>query len=49
MMNDAIFKFKRYEGASLSYTGIDNNADNDVGGWDTVIKWEEFERMFYNQ
>ena len=49
LMNDAIFKFKRYEDASLSYTGIDNNADNDVGGWDTVIKREEFERMFYNQ
>ena len=49
LMNDAIFKFKRYEDASLSYTGIDNNADNDVGGWDTVLKREEFERMFYNQ
>ena len=49
LMNDAIFKFKRYEDASLSYTGIDNNADNDVGGWDTVIKREEYERMFYNQ
>ena len=49
LMNDAIFKFKRYEDASLSYTGIDNNADNDVGGWDTVLKREEFDRMFFNQ
>lgn len=49
LMNDAIFKFKRYEDSSLSYTGIDNNADNDVGGWDTVLKREEFEKMFFNQ
>lgn len=49
LMNDAIFKFKRYEDASLSYTGIDLHAAADVGGWDTVIKREEYERLFYNQ
>ena len=49
LMNDAIFKFKRYEDSSLSYTGIDKNADKAVGGWDTVIKREEYERLFYNQ
>lgn len=48
-MNDAIFKFKRYEDASLSYTGIDKNADKAVGGWDTVLRREEYERLFYNQ
>ena len=49
LMNDAIFKFKRYEDSSLSYTGIDKNADKDVGGWDTVIKREEYEKLFFNQ
>jgi len=49
LMNDAIFKFKRYEDASLSYTGVDLHAAADVGGWDTVIKREEYERLFYNQ
>ena len=49
LMNDAIFKFKRYEDASLSYTGIDKHAGKDVGGWDTVIKRGEYERLFYNQ
>ena len=49
LMNDAIFKFKRYEDASLSYTGIDKHEGKDVGGWDTVIKREEYERLFYNQ
>ena len=49
LMNDAIFKFKRYEDASLSYTGVDLHAAADVGGWDTVIKREEYQRLFYNQ
>ncbi len=49
LMNQAIFSFKRYEDSSLSYTGIDKHAGKDVGGWDTVIKREEYERMFYNQ
>lgn len=49
LMNDAIFKFKRYEDSSLSYTGIDKHKDKDIGGWDTVIKREEYERLFYNQ
>jgi len=49
LMNDAIFKFKRYEDSSLSYTGIDKHEGKDVGGWDTVIKREEYERLFYNQ
>ena len=49
LMNQAIFSFKRYEDSSLSYTGIDKHEGKDVGGWDTVIKREEYERMFYNQ
>lgn len=49
LMNDAIFKFKRYEDSSLSYTGVDKHEGKDVGGWDTVIKKEEYEKLFYNQ
>ena len=49
LMNDAIFKFKRYEDASLSYTGIDKHEGKDVGGWDTVIKRAEYDQLFYNQ
>ena len=48
-MNDAIFKFKRYEDSSLSYTGIDKHLVDEVGGWDTVIRKEEYEKLFYNQ
>ena len=32
LMNDAIFKFKRYEDASLTYTGIDKHTADEVGG-----------------
>ena len=49
LMNDAIFKFKRYEDASLTYTGIDRHADDEVGGWDTTIRKTQYERLFYNQ
>ena len=49
LMNDAIFKFKRYEDSSLTYTGIDKHEGKDIGGWDTVIKREEYDRLFYNQ
>ena len=48
-MNDAIFKFKRYEDSSLSYTGIDKHEGKAVGGWDTVIKRAEYDQLFYNQ
>ncbi|MBD5407255.1 MAG: restriction endonuclease [Treponema sp.] len=38
LMNDAVFKFKRYEDSSLSYTGINrHSSDTVVGGFDTVI------------
>ena len=49
LMNEAIFKFKRYEDSSLTYTGVDKNAGKDVGGWDTVLRREEYERLFVNQ
>ena len=50
LMNEAIFKFKRYEDASLSYTGIDKHInDETMGGWDTAIKKKEYELLFYNQ
>ncbi len=49
LMNDAIFKFKRYEDSSLSYTGLNRHETQAVGGWDTVLKKEEFTQFFYNQ
>lgn len=49
LMNDAIFKFKRYEDASLTYTGINRHAADEVGGWDTTIRKAQYEKLFYNQ
>ena len=49
LMNDAIFKFKRYEDASLVYTGIDKHTNQEVGGWDTTIRKEQYEKLYYNQ
>ena len=37
LMNDAVYKFKRYEDASLVYTGINTHEGENVGGYDTVI------------
>jgi len=42
-MNDAVFKFKRYENASLEYTGIRKHKSERVGGYDTTTTNREFE------
>ena len=40
-MNAAVFAFRRYEDASLSYTGIPSHEGLSMrGGWDTVVAWE---------
>ena len=40
-MNDAIFKFKRYEDSSLSYTGLDKHENEDVRRKTSVLKTKE--------
>ena len=42
LMNDAVYKFKRYEDASLVYTGINTHEGENVGGFDTVISEDTF-------
>ena len=37
LMNDAVYKFKRYEDASLIYTGINKHENEKIGLYDTVI------------
>ncbi len=48
LMNDAVYKFKRYEDVSLNYTGIDRHEDEGVGGFDTVISAEDYRTSFEN-
>lgn len=46
LMNDAVYKFKRYEDASLGYAGIESkHAHENVGLFDTVLTQEEYRRL----
>jgi hypothetical protein len=42
LMNDAVYKFKRYEDASLEYTGIAKHQDQPVGLYDTVLSVADY-------
>lgn len=48
LMNDAVYKFKRYEDSSLSYTGINKHEGEDIGLYDTVITRRDALRVFEN-
>ncbi|HKO41835.1 MAG TPA: hypothetical protein VJU84_00990 [Pyrinomonadaceae bacterium] len=48
-MNEAVFGFKRYEDASLAYTGVYKHKDMPVGGFSTVLQRPEFDEVFVNR
>ena len=48
-MNDAVYKFKRYEDASLQYTGINKHEGESVGLYDTVLSINDYEHSFVNE
>ncbi|MBW2647663.1 MAG: restriction endonuclease, partial [Deltaproteobacteria bacterium] len=49
LMNDAVYKFKRYEDSSLSYTGIDRHEGEEVGLYDTVLSATDYQSTFVNE
>lgn len=49
LMNDAVYKFKRYEDASLEYTGINKHQGENVGLYDTVLSRKDYEESFVNE
>ena len=49
LMNEAIYKFKRYEDASLEYVGINRHEGSAVGLFDTVLSREDYEAVFVNE
>ena len=50
MMNDAVYKFKRYEDSSLEYTGLRMHSDKEtVGLFSTTITAEEYEDLARQQ
>ncbi len=48
LMNDAVYKFKRYEDASLVYVGINKHESEDVGLYDTVLNATDYSAPFEN-
>ena len=46
IMNDAVYKFKRYEDVSLSYTGISKHEGENIGLFDTVLSPEDYRASF---
>ena len=48
LMNDAVYKFKRYEDSSLSYTGINKHEGEDIGLYDTVLTKKDYQSSFVN-
>lgn len=50
LMNDAVYKFKRYEDASLSYTGLQSKHEGEkVGLFDTVLSHDEYASLYDSQ
>ena len=49
LMNDAIYKFKRYEDASLEYIGLNRHEGEDVGLFDTVLSPADYQDSFVNE
>ncbi len=48
LMNDAVYKFKRYEDSSLNYIGINKHEGEDIGLYDTVISSEGYQATLEN-
>ena len=50
LMNDAVYKFKRYEDASLVYTGLSSRHEGEnVGLFDTVLSATEYKELYQAQ
>jgi hypothetical protein len=46
LMNDAVWKFRRYEDASLRYMGVVRHRPLEVGLWDTALTEQDFKDTF---
>jgi hypothetical protein len=49
LMNDAVYKFKRYEDSSLSYTGINRHEGEGVGLYDTGLSSTDYQATFVGE
>ena len=49
LMNDAVYKFKRYEDSSLEYAGVNKHeGERTVGLFDTTVSVAEYQRTLEN-
>lgn len=46
LMDDAVYKFRRYEDASLRYMGVERHRPLERGLWDTTLSEEDFQETF---
>lgn len=46
LMNDAVWKFRRYEDSSLRYMGLSRHDGLQIGLFDTALSEEDFQRTF---
>ena len=46
LMNDAVWKFRRYEDSSLRYMGVSRHKGLERGLWDTALTEEDFKATF---
>lgn len=49
LMNDAVYKFKRYEDASLEYIGINKHEGEEVGLYYKVLSADDYTQTFVNK
>lgn len=50
LMNESVYKFKRYEDASLEYAGMKKRPENeDIGLFSTILTKEEYDRLANEQ
>jgi hypothetical protein len=45
LMNDAVYKFKRYEDSSLEYIGINKHEGEGIGLYDTVLSPKDYQEL----
>jgi hypothetical protein len=46
LMNDAVYKFKRYEETSLVYVGVNKHEGENIGLFDTVVGVREYQEAY---
>lgn len=49
LMNDAVYKFRRYEDPSLQYTGINKHEGEGIGLYSTVVSEADYKKVFENE